>query len=195
MKPEHQYYKEVNSKDGEYYRRWAAYIGPYTKKFIDRVLLASEHEEQAYNSCNDILHMCKDQSKLLIEEISKTCVESNTCRYSYFKRLLKENLNKQTFASKTALPDHENLRGGVPVKNKPDKQLTIEEYEICSRLKSMRFSGMAAELEKVFSDPNADLIPFDDKIQRIVDAEWNLRYTKKLNRFIKNATLSLLCRT
>ena len=59
----------------------------------------------------------------------------------------------------------------------------------------MRFSGMAAELEKVFSDPNADLIPFDDKIQRIVDAEWNLRYTKKLNRFIKNATLSLLCRT
>ena len=81
------------------------------------------------------------------------------------------------------------------MKNKTDKQLTIEEYEICSRLKSMRFSGMAAELEKVFSDPNADLIPFDDKIQRIVDAEWNLRYTKKLNRFIKNATLSLLCRT
>ena len=75
------------------------------------------------------------------------------------------------------------------MKNKTDKQLTIEEYEICSRLKSMRFSGMATELEKVFSDPNADLIPFDDKIQRIVDAEWNLRYTKKLNRFIKNATL------
>ena len=41
------------------------------------------------------------------------------------------------------------------MKNKTDKQLTIEEYEICSRLKSMRFSGMAAELEKVFSDPNA----------------------------------------
>ena len=27
------------------------------------------------------------------------------------------------------------------------------------------------------------------KKQRIVDAEWNLRYTKKLNRFIKKATL------
>ena len=111
MKPEHQYYKEVNSKDGDYYRRWAAYIGPYTKKFIDCVLMASEHEEQAYNSCNGILHMCKDQSKLLIEEISKTCVESNTCRYSYFKRLLKESQNQHTHSPKTVLPDHQNLRG------------------------------------------------------------------------------------
>ena len=69
------------------------------------------------------------------------------------------------------------------------KQLSIEEYELCNKLKTMRFSGMAAELEKVFSDPNENLIPFNDKIQRIIDAEWDLRYTKKLNRFIKKATL------
>ena len=75
------------------------------------------------------------------------------------------------------------------MKSKITKQLTIEEYELCNKLKSMRFSGMAAELEKVFSDPNADLISFNDKIQRIVDAEWDLRYTKKLNRFVKRATL------
>ena len=47
------------------------------------------------------------------------------------------------------------------------KPLAIEEYEICNKLKSMRFSGMAAELERVFADPNADLAPFRDKIQRI----------------------------
>lgn len=75
------------------------------------------------------------------------------------------------------------------MKNKASRQLTIEEYEICNKLKNMRFSGMAAELEKVFSDPNADLLPFGDKIQRIVDAEWDLRYTKKLNRYVKKATL------
>ncbi len=67
--------------------------------------------------------------------------------------------------------------------------LSIDEYELCNKLKKMRFSGMAAELEKVFADPNADLMPFSDKIQRIIDAEWNLRYTKKLNRFVKKATL------
>lgn len=67
--------------------------------------------------------------------------------------------------------------------------LSIEDYEICNKLKSMRFSGMADALEEVLADPNAELLPFKEKIQRIVDAEWNLRYTKKLNRFIKKATL------
>ncbi|MFR2836811.1 MAG: ATP-binding protein [[Clostridium] nexile] len=52
----------------------------------------------------------------------------------------------------------------------------------------MRFSGMQKHWE-VFADPNAELLPFREKIQRIVDAEWNLRYSKKLNRFIKKATL------
>ena len=58
-------------------------------------------------------------------------------------------------------------------------QLSTEDYEICSKLKSMRFSGMAEALEEVFADPNAELLSFREKIQRIVDAEWNLRYSKK----------------
>ena len=69
------------------------------------------------------------------------------------------------------------------------KPLSIEDYELCNKLKSMRFSGMAETLEEVFNNPNADLLPFREKIQFIVDAEWNLRYSKKLNRFIKKATL------
>ena len=51
--------------------------------------------------------------------------------------------------------------------------LSIEDYEICNKLKSMRFSGMAEALEEVLTDPNAELLPFREKIQRIVDAEWN----------------------
>lgn len=69
------------------------------------------------------------------------------------------------------------------------RTLSIEEYELCNRLKSMRFSGMAAELETLLSDPNIDLLPVRDCIQRIVDAEWDLRYSKKLNKFIKKAKL------
>ena len=55
--------------------------------------------------------MCKDQSKLLVEEIAKTCVEGNVCRYSYFKRLLNENLKKVNPSDKAVLPTHDNLRG------------------------------------------------------------------------------------
>ena len=111
MKPEHQYYHDVNSKDGSYYRRWASSYGPYTAKLIDNVLLASEHEEQAYNSCNGILHMCTNQSKLLVEEAAKLCVEANACRYSYFKKAL-NNLKQGASASREQkLPEHKNLRG------------------------------------------------------------------------------------
>ena len=38
---------------------------------FDAVLLAPQHEEQTYN----ILHMCKNQSKLMLEDIAKTCVD------------------------------------------------------------------------------------------------------------------------
>ena len=42
-------------------------------------------------------------------------------------------------------------------------QLSTEDYEICSKLKSMRFSGMAEALEEVFADPNAELLSFREK--------------------------------
>lgn len=70
--------------------------------------------------------------------------------------------------------------------------LSTEDYELCSKLKVMRFSGMAETLEELLRDPNSDLIPFREKVGRLVDAEWDLRYNKKLNRFIKKATLSIL---
>lgn len=68
-------------------------------------------------------------------------------------------------------------------------QLSIEDYELCTKLKNMKFSGMAVALEEILADPNSELLPFREKVQRLVDAEWDLRYTKKLNRFIKKATL------
>lgn len=70
-----------------------------------------------------------------------------------------------------------------------NKQLSIEDYELCNKLKNMRFSGMAEALEELLLNPNADLLPFRQKVQKLVDAEWDLRYNKKLNRFIKKATL------
>ena len=67
--------------------------------------------------------------------------------------------------------------------------LSAEDYALCSKLKSMKFSGMAEALEDILADPNSDLIPFREKVGRLVDAEWDLRYNKKLHRYMKKATL------
>ena len=113
MKPSHLYYKDVNRKDGAYYRRWASAYGSSTAELIDTVLRSARHEEQAFNSCAGILHMCRDVPHGLVEEASRKCVETNTCRYSYFKKILAKVTSDHKTGSGNAamLPKHSNLRG------------------------------------------------------------------------------------
>lgn len=110
MPAEHQFYKEVNSKDGAYYRRWAKVFGPYMHQLIDTVLKSANHEEQAYNSCSGILHYCKDVSKEVAEEAAKKCVEMHSCKYSAFKKALVATKSYSNSSSEK-LPDHDNVRG------------------------------------------------------------------------------------
>jgi hypothetical protein len=112
MPPEHLYYKEVNSKDGNYYRRWASVFGPSMSELIDRVLKSSKHEEQAYNACAGILHRVKTLPKGTAEEAARKCIEINSCKYFTFKQMLKKMDAKEIpDSSPGMLPTHENIRG------------------------------------------------------------------------------------
>ena len=111
MKPEHLFYKEVNARDGAYYRRWASAYGEYTTELIDQVLRSAKHEEQAYNSCAGILHSCKAVPHGIVEEASRKCIEMHACKYSYFKRVLGTVANNTDSGVGRALPTHENIRG------------------------------------------------------------------------------------
>lgn len=64
-----------------------------------------------------------------------------------------------------------------------------KEETICQRLRTLRLSGMADALEEQFKDPNADLVPFIERIDAIVSSEWELRYNKKFRRLLKNSHL------
>lgn len=110
MPAEHLYYKEVNQKDGNYYRRWAASIGPNMAELIDRILKASKHEEQSYNSCAGILHMTKDVSHGKTEQVAKECIEMNVCTYTGFKKLM-ATINERIPVRSDTLPAHNNIRG------------------------------------------------------------------------------------
>ena len=112
MRPEHLYYKEVNSKDGSYYRRWASVFGPAMSELIDRVLKSSKHEEQSYNACAGILHLVKNLPHGLAEETARKCIQMNSCRYFTFKQLIKKMKAKELpKSSPGSLPSHENIRG------------------------------------------------------------------------------------
>ena len=112
MPPEHLYYKELNSKDGNYYRRWASAIGPAMSEMIDRILKSSKHEEQSYNACAGILHIAKDMPYGLSEDIARQCIEINSCRYFTFKQLAKKmKANGLPGSAPGTLPAHQNIRG------------------------------------------------------------------------------------
>ena len=112
MPPEHLYYKDINSKDGNYYRRWASVFGPSMSELIERVLKASKHEEQAYNACAGILHQAKMIPYGIAEEAAKKCIDLNSCKYFTFKQILKKlNVKELSGAPPKALPEHENIRG------------------------------------------------------------------------------------
>jgi len=68
-------------------------------------------------------------------------------------------------------------------------QLNQQEYELCQKLKAMRLSGMAEELEQQLQNPNIDLVSFSERIGKVVSAEWDLRFNKRFNRFLKKASL------
>lgn len=114
MPPEHQYYKELNAHDGAYYRRWATVYGDPMVTLIDRILRGVKHEEQAYNSCKGILHLCTDVPRHIAAEAAQTCIDASACKYTYFKKALSRLLDHGANADGgTAghLPQHENIRG------------------------------------------------------------------------------------
>jgi len=70
-----------------------------------------------------------------------------------------------------------------------DNKLTNEQNTLNARLRQMRLSGMADDFIRQVKDPNSNLDAFDARFESIVNNEWELRFNKKLNRFIKKATL------
>lgn len=64
-----------------------------------------------------------------------------------------------------------------------------EYMNLSQKLRKMKLSGMADELDRQAMDPNIDLRDVDERITELIEAEWDLRYNKKLNRFLKKACL------
>lgn len=66
---------------------------------------------------------------------------------------------------------------------------THEQNLLCERLRQMRLSAMADAFETQLLNPNSDLNGFEARFEAIVNFEWEQRFNKKFNRFLKRAAL------
>jgi DNA replication protein DnaC len=71
----------------------------------------------------------------------------------------------------------------------PNEAFTIEETILIERLRSFRVPAMVEEYKQQLRDPNAELLSFQERFTRIVNAEWLKRYNKKFNDKLKKAKL------
>ena len=69
------------------------------------------------------------------------------------------------------------------------KDITVEEAILIGRLKSFRVPAMVEEYVRQIKDSNSELLPFQERFSRIVNAEWDKRYNKKFNDKLKKAKL------
>ena len=60
-----------------------------------------------------------------------------------------------------------------------------------NKLQVIPHSGMAEELRLQLENPNSDLESFQERFEKLVTAEWNLRYNKKFERYLKKAKLKI----
>jgi len=68
-------------------------------------------------------------------------------------------------------------------------EFTIEETILIERLRSFRVPAMVEEYMQQLRDPNTELLSFQERFTRIVNAEWLKRYNKKFNDKLKKAKL------
>lgn len=72
---------------------------------------------------------------------------------------------------------------------KYNDRLSPEQNLLCNHLRSMRMSKMAEALESQYLNPNSDLRTFDERVTEIIESEWQFRYDKKYNKYLKKAHL------
>ena len=75
----HQHY---NAWSGERFRRWAAKIGPSCSSVIEYFLSTAKLEQQAYKTCNALLHLTDRYSEASLEAACKRVLQF-TPRPSY----------------------------------------------------------------------------------------------------------------
>ena len=75
---------------------------------LDRIKKVNDIKQLNEEELEELQEEIRD---FLVENIAKTCVESNACRYSYFKKLLKNMQDNHSVPTTSSLPEHSNLRG------------------------------------------------------------------------------------
>ena len=91
---------------------WAGRIGPQTQSAIELLLSGRAHPEQAYKSCQGVLHLEKKVGKERLERACDRALSYQSVSYKVIRSILDRGLDSLPEQPVTPLiVSHENLRG------------------------------------------------------------------------------------
>lgn len=112
MPPHHRAQAELSEWDQDRFLRWAEKLGPYTHVLIQGVFERRTLPEQAYGTCQGILHAASRVNVQSAEDAAHRCIEGGTFTARAFRSILKESLPTQSHEESDSIPvEHENVRG------------------------------------------------------------------------------------
>ncbi len=112
MPPSHQKYLEwTPSRMVD----WAKKTGPVTAELVQKIIRSRTYPEQAYRSCLGILRLEKHYPKERLENAAHRALKFGALSFRSLRKILSSGLDRLEHndpSSQSALPAHENIRGG-----------------------------------------------------------------------------------
>jgi len=98
----------------EKFIREAEAIDPIVRQYIEAVLEAKAHPEQAYKSCAGILNLCRKVGKERLSQACKRALEYQIYTYPIIVSILDKQLDRHDVSeseTQEEMPEHDNIRG------------------------------------------------------------------------------------
>jgi transposase len=96
---------------------WAHRVGPSASTFVEAVIAAREHPQQAYRSCMGVLRLGRTHGNHRLEAACGRAVTLGAFSFKSIEAILKNGLDRQPLdtpsANSTLKRHHENVRGGA----------------------------------------------------------------------------------
>lgn len=118
LKSCYQIARQIEARGIHHFYDKAGAIGPDVRRLLERLSSRYLYEEQAFGSCEGILHACDGYPRKMVNEAAVNCLDQGRIGYKSFneevKRLARENRISKTESKseETSVPrDHANIRG------------------------------------------------------------------------------------
>lgn len=104
----------VSDWNPEAFIRWAGRIGPQTQLAVEAILSSRAHPEQAYKSCQGVLHLEKRVGSERLERACERALCYQSVSYRVIRSIIERGLDSLPDQPAPVLvTEHENIRGAV----------------------------------------------------------------------------------